>query len=119
MKTYYVYILKCADGLFYTGFTSDISRRFYEQQQGLNKDCFTFKRRPLELIFLQEFNDVKQAINFEKKIKRWSAKKKLALSNNDFNMLQILSECRNMTHSKFKPTPEEVSTALDPTKNKL
>ncbi|WP_339701634.1 GIY-YIG nuclease family protein [uncultured Marixanthomonas sp.] len=119
MKTYYVYILKCADGLFYTGFTNDISRRFNEHQQGLNKSCFTFKRRPLELIFHQEFNDVQQAIYFEKKIKRWSAKKKLALSNNDFNMLQILSKCRNMTHSKFKPTPEEVSTALDPTKNKL
>lgn len=103
MKTYYVYILKCSDGLTYTGVTNDISRRLEEHQNGLNKNCFTFKRRPLELIFQQEFNDINQAIYFEKKIKKWSGKKKLALSNDDFDMLQILAECRNATHSKYKP----------------
>jgi putative endonuclease len=51
----------------------------------------------------QEFNDVNQAIYFEKKIKKWSGKKKLALANGDFNMIQILSECRNATHSKYNP----------------
>ena len=115
MKSYYIYILKCADSLLYTGFTNNISRRFEEHQLGRSKSSFTYKRRPLELIFFQEFNDVKQAIYFEKKIKKWSAKKKLALANEDYNMLQILSECRNFTHSKYKPTNEEVSTALDQT----
>ena len=115
LKSYFVYILKCADDLLYTGITNDISRRFYEHQEGLNAICFTYKRRPLELIFQQEFNDVEQAIYFEKKIKRWSAKKKLALANNDFEMLQILAECRNLTHFKYRPTDEEVSTALDRT----
>lgn len=116
MKSYYVYILKCADNLLYTGFTNNITRRFEEHQLGLNKQCFTYKRRPLEIIFHQEFNDVKQAIYFEKKIKNWSAKKKLALANDNYDMLQILSECRNFTHSKYKPTNKEVSTALDQTK---
>ena len=101
MKTYYVYILKCSDGLTYTGITNNILRRFEEHQKGLNKNCFTFKRRPLELIFQQEFNDVEQAIYFEKKIKNWSGKKKLALANEEFDMLQILAECRNSTHSKY------------------
>ena len=101
MKTYYVYILKCSDGLTYTGVTNNISRRLEEHQRGLNKNCFTFKRRPLELIFNQEFNDVNQAIYFEKKIKNWSAKKKLSLANGDFDMLQILSECRNASRSKY------------------
>ncbi len=100
---YYVYILKCSDGLTYIGVTNNVSRRFEEHQRGLNENCFTFKRRPLELIFQQEFNDVEQAIYFEKKIKNWSAKKKLALANGNFDMLQILSECRNVTHSKYKP----------------
>jgi len=115
MKSYFIYILKCADGLLYTGFTNDISRRFNEHQLGLNKTSFTYKRRPLELIFQQEFKDVNQAIYFEKKIKHWSAKKKLALSTGDIEMLQILSECRNFTHYKFCPSKEEVSTALDQT----
>jgi putative endonuclease len=115
MKSYYIYIIKCSDNLLYTGFTNNITRRFNEHTEGLNKTCFTFKRRPLDLIFYQEFNDVKQAIYFEKRIKKWSAKKKLALANEDFDMLQILSECRNLTHSKYRPTSIEVSTALDQT----
>ena len=117
MNSYYIYILECSDGLLYTGFTNNISRRFDEHQNGLNKSCFTYKRRPLELLFYQEFNDVGQAIYFENKIKKWSAQKKRALANEDYDMLQILSEFRNMTHSKYKPTAEEVSTALDQTLN--
>lgn len=115
MKLYYVYILKCSDGLTYTGITNDISRRFEEHQKGLNKNSFTFKRRPILLIFKQEFNDVNQAICFEKKIKKWSGKKKLALANGDFYMIQILSECRNETHSKYNPETKKVSTVLDQT----
>ena len=103
MKLYYVYILKCSDGLLYTGITNNISKRLEEHQKGLNKNSFTFIRRPVELLFKQEFNDVNQAIYFEKKIKKWSAKKKLALANGDFDMLQILAECRNATHSKYNP----------------
>ena len=103
MKRYYVYILMCSDELLYTGMTNDLERRFNEHEKGLNKNCFTFKRRPLELIFSQEFKDVEQAIYFEKKIKKWSSKKKLALANGDYNMLEILSECRNATHYKYKP----------------
>ncbi len=103
MKTYFVYILQCSDGLTYTGITNSISRRFEEHQNGLNKTCFTYKRRPLELIFQQEFNNVEQAIYFEKKIKKWSAKKKFALANGEYDLLQILAECRNATHSNYKP----------------
>ncbi len=103
MKKYYVYILKCSDDLLYTGITNTIERRFEEHQNGLNKSCFTYKRRPLELIFNQVFNNVEQAIYFEKKIKKWSADKKRALANGDYNMIKILAECRNATHHKYKP----------------
>ena len=91
----------------YTGITNDIARRFDEHQQGLNRSCFTYKRRPVELIFHQEFNDVEQAIYFEKKIKKWSSKKKLALANDEYDLLQILAECRNVSHSDFKPTNKD------------
>ena len=101
MKTYYVYILRCKDDLLYVGMTNNLERRINEHKSGLNRNCFTFSRRPVELIFYQDFNDVEQAIYFEKKIKNWSQKKKLALADGDFDMLQILSECRNATHSKY------------------
>ncbi len=103
MNLYFVYILKCSDGLFYTGITDDISRRYAEHQNGFNKSAFTYRRRPVQLVFQQEFNDVLQAIHFEKKVKKWSAQKKLALINGDFDLLQILAECRNATHHKYNP----------------
>ena len=54
----------------------------------------------MSLEFYQEFNDVLQAIYFEKKIKGWTRAKKQALIKGDFDMLQMLSECRNSTHYK-------------------
>ncbi|MEO1010888.1 MAG: GIY-YIG nuclease family protein, partial [Bacteroidota bacterium] len=58
MKTYYVYILECCDGLLYTGFTNDLSRRFEEHRLGRNKSCFTYKRRPVKMLWNECFNDV-------------------------------------------------------------
>tara|TARA_R110000751_G_scaffold156704_1_gene262081 strand:+ start:2582 stop:2917 length:336 start_codon:yes stop_codon:yes gene_type:complete len=103
MKTYFVYILKCSDGSYYTGLTNNIESRINQHNSGLNTESYTFKRRPLNLVFSQDFSDVNQAIHFEKKIKKWSAKKKTALINGDHNLLQILAECRNVTHYKYKP----------------
>ena len=110
MKSYYVYILQCSDQYLYTGVTNNISRRILEHQQGLNISCYTYKRRPVELIFHQVFNDVNQAIYFEKKIKKWSRAKKLALGKADFDLLQILAECKNETTSKnYKLSPQTES----------
>lgn len=106
MKRYYVYILECSDKLFYTGITNNISRRIEEHNSGLNKNSFTYKRRPAILKFYQEFNDVVQAIYFEKKIKNWSANKKRALIEGEYNLLKILAECKNTSHYKFKPGKE-------------
>ncbi|NNG09184.1 MAG: GIY-YIG nuclease family protein [Arenibacter sp.] len=89
-----------------TGITNNLPRRLQEHQLGLNKTCFTYKRRPVKLIFEQKFNDVIQSIYFEKKLKKWSGKKKIALAKGHFDLLQILAECRNATHSDYKPENE-------------
>ena len=102
MYTYYVYILKCADDSFYTGITNNIELRLQQHQSGLDKDSYTYQRRPVEVKFQQKFNDVLEAISFEKKIKGWTRAKKIALIKGDFNKLQILAECRNATHYKYK-----------------
>ena len=102
MHYYYVYILKCHDGTFYTGITNNITRRIIEHQAGINEDCYTFFRRPVKLIFHQDFLEVEQAIYFEKKIKKWSHHKKEALANEKFHLLPKLSECKNETHCKNK-----------------
>ena len=106
MKRYYVYILECSDCLLNTGVTNNISRRLDEHQSGRNTDSFTFKRRPVELKFYQEFNDINQAIYFEKKLKKWSSKKKTALIEGNFDLLPILAECKNASHFRNKRKEE-------------
>jgi len=68
MYFYYVYILKCSDESYYTGITNNLEKRFNLHQFGFNKGSYAYNRRPLTLEFHQEFNDVLQAIYFEKKI---------------------------------------------------
>ncbi len=98
---FYVYIIECSDGLLYTGMTNNIARRLQEHNAGINPFSFTYKRRPVELLFHQDFNDVFQAYHFEARIKKWSAKKKRALAGDDFDLIKILAECQNATHSKY------------------
>lgn len=102
MKFYYVYILRCSDGSLYTGFANDLDRRVDEHNAGLYPIAYTYKRRPVVLVFYQDFTEPNQAIYFEKKLKRWSKAKKEALIVGDFDMLETLAECRNATHSKYK-----------------
>ncbi|WP_338062115.1 GIY-YIG nuclease family protein [Wocania ichthyoenteri] len=82
--------------------TNDLEKRTKEHTHGKYRDCYTYKRRPIEMKFYETFNNVLQAIYFEKKIKGWTRAKKEALISGDFNMLQILAECRNATHYKYK-----------------
>jgi putative endonuclease len=102
MKRYYVYILKCSDNSFYTGVTNDVDRRFNGHSFGLNKESYTYNKRPLELVFCTDFNDINQAIAFEKQLKGWSRKKKEAIINDKWEDLNKLAECLNMTsHTNF------------------
>ena len=95
-----VYILECADKTLYTGITNDIERRFREHQSGINPDSYTFSRRPVTLKYAEAFTDYKLAIEWEKRIKRWSAQKKWALIEENWDELCRLAECRNESHWK-------------------
>ncbi len=92
-------MLKCSDDSIYTGMTNSINRRLEEHRMGLNPDCYTFRKRPLHLIYHQEFMQFNQAEYYEKKIKKWSQGEKLALANKDFELLKDLSVCSNKSHS--------------------
>ncbi|MEO1487069.1 MAG: GIY-YIG nuclease family protein [Bacteroidota bacterium] len=103
MFTYYVYILRCKDDSYYTGITNNLVERFQQHQSGHNRNSYTFKRRPVVLEYCKEFDDVIEAINFEKRLKGWSRAKKQALIRKDFDKLQVFSECRNVSHHKYRP----------------
>jgi putative endonuclease len=99
MKSLYVYILKCNDDSYYTGVTNDLDRRIIEHNTGLVPGCYTWKRRPLELVWADCFSP-NQAIAIEKQIKGWARKKKEALIQGNWDVIQALSICRNESTSK-------------------
>ncbi len=92
MKSYFVYFLACRDESFYTGVTNNIERRIREHQSGFNQHCYTYRRRPVVLVFFEEYHNVLEAISREKQIKGWSRNKKKALINGDFDKLREYSK---------------------------
>ncbi|MEP1490414.1 MAG: GIY-YIG nuclease family protein [Algibacter sp.] len=98
MKTYYVYILKYSDSTYYTGITSNLTKRIVEHESGKQIDSYTYKRRPITLEFYAKFTNVDIAIQTEKQIKKWSRAKKEALIKNEFEKLP------NLAKKKFDKT---------------
>ena len=109
MKTYFVYILKCNDDSYYTGFTNNLERRLIEHDEGLNKEAYTHNKKPLTLVWFETFNDVNNAIATEKQIKGWSRRKKEALISENWDKLVLYSK----NYTEFGNTIDGSSTSSD------
>jgi len=77
-EPWFCYMLQCKDGSLYVGMTNDVAIRVQKHNRGLGPE-FTKKRRPVELIWSQEFTDRLAARDREVELKGWSRKKKLGL----------------------------------------
>ena len=88
--TFWVYMLECSDGSYYTGHTDELERRLGEHDAGLYPG-YTTKRRPLTLVFSQEFPTRLEALTAERQIKGWTRRKKQALIAGDWNEIVRLS----------------------------
>ena len=86
-KSHFVYILQCADRSYYTGMTSDLQLRFHEHIEGMDRSSYTFGRRPVTLVWCQEFSSHDGAFRAERQIKGWSRAKKEALIRDDLEAL--------------------------------
>ena len=79
IKAYYVYILASKrNGTLYIGITNSLIRRIY-QHKNEEMEGFTSKYHVHQLVYFQRFDDVKAAIRYEKRLKRWNRKWKLDL----------------------------------------
>ncbi|PIQ72895.1 hypothetical protein COY13_04515 [Candidatus Roizmanbacteria bacterium CG_4_10_14_0_2_um_filter_36_35] len=92
--SYLVYILKCSDNSYYVGITNNVEKRVWEHNQGIVRG-YTFKRKPVRLVYFQEFKDVNEAIAFEKQLKGWRRVKKEALINKNIDKLKKLTKGYN------------------------
>lgn len=75
---HYVYVLECADGSFYTGYTTDPERRVREHNAGEGAK-YTRGRTPVELVHTESFETRSAAMAREHAIKERSRAKKEAL----------------------------------------
>ncbi|MCO6186873.1 GIY-YIG nuclease family protein [Rhizobium sp. L1K21] len=86
-----VYILRCRDGSYYTGLTKqNIEARLWEHNEGIYQG-YTFKRRPVELVFMEVYDRIIDAIARERQIKGWNQRKKEALIALNYEGLPDLS----------------------------
>jgi len=75
---FFCYILECADGTFYTGWTTDPDRRLRTHNRGAGAH-YTRTRRPVQLVYIEIQPDRGQAMRRERQIKTFDRQRKKAL----------------------------------------
>ena len=83
-------MLRCADGSFYVGCTTNLDQRMGEHQAGVHEG-YTADRRPVELVWVETFQTIHDAIDCERQLKGWSRAKKMALISGDYTAIARLA----------------------------
>ena len=96
MKPFFVYMLKCADGSYYTGHTDNMESRLSAHQQGKG-GFYTSRRLPVEVAYVGTCGTRAEAIINERRIKGWIKVKKDALARGDWAEIDRLTN-----HNKEK-----------------
>lgn len=76
---YYVYILECADKSLYTGSTNDLQKRLKAHNESKTGARYTKSRRPVKLVYAEEYRTKPQALSREAEIKQLTREQKLLL----------------------------------------
>ena len=93
---FWVYILRCSDGSYYTGHTDNLERRISKYKAG---ECegYTASRLPVELAWSQECSTREEALSAEMQIKGWSRKKKEAMMRGEWAEVSRLAQSKSPT----------------------
>ncbi|HKL13484.1 MAG TPA: GIY-YIG nuclease family protein [Halanaerobiales bacterium] len=79
---HYVYIVKCADGTYYTGYTNNLKRRIKQHNEGEGAK-YTKGRRPVKLVHSEQFETQSKAMQREYEIKQFKKARKIEIINQD------------------------------------
>jgi putative endonuclease len=93
--SFWVYILKCADDSYYVGHTDNLETRMWHHADG-KITGYTSTRRPVTLVFSQDFPTREEALASERQIKGWSRKKKEAMMRGDWQEVSRLAQNREL-----------------------
>ena len=80
-KMNYTYIARCSDGTLYTGWTNDLKKRIKDHNEGRGAK-YTRSRRPVELVYFEEFYTKEEAMSREWTIKQMTRRKKEEMIRN-------------------------------------
>ena len=86
----FAYMVRCSDGSYYIGSTTNLDLRMRQHQSGEGA-AYTKRRRPVELVWFEEFSRVDQAFAREKQVQGWSRAKREALIAGNYQALPGLS----------------------------
>ncbi|ODN43555.1 GIY-YIG nuclease family protein [Piscirickettsia litoralis] len=97
MTTYYIYILECSNGALYTGYTTNLERRYQEHMQGSSKCKYTRAFPPKCLAACWQINGtLSNTLKIEALIKKLKRPKKLNLINSPE---RLLAQCHHITQA--------------------
>ncbi len=99
---FWVYMLRCADGSYYTGHTDNLELRLAQHHSG-DLPGYTHDRHPVHLAFSQDFPTREEALSMEQRLKGWSRAKKEALINNDWGEIKRLGRGKHLHQRKTPP----------------
>ena len=98
----WAYMLRCADGSYYVGCTTDLDGRMGHHIAGTFVG-YTSPRRPVEMVWADEFQTIHDAVDAEQRIKGWTRAKKEALIVGDWDTIVRLGS--RSKHSASFETP--------------
>jgi len=101
VTAFYVYILRCSDGSYYTGHTDNLEERIVKHQSG-EYGGYTSTHLPVELLWSQDCATREEALAAEQQIKGWSRKKKEAMMHGDWKAVRQIAWGTN------NPLPKEL-----------
>ncbi len=104
--SFYAYMLRCSDGSYYIGHTDALERRIAQHQHG-ELPGYTHNRRPVTLIWSQDFPSRIEALEAERQLKGWTRAKKEALAAGDWDAVRLLSRKSFDTGLRLRSAPTQ------------
>jgi len=110
---FHCYMLRCVDYSYYVGHTDDPDHRIAQHHAG-EIAGYTQNRRPVRLVFVQEFPTREEALAAERQLKGWSRAKKEALILQNWDRVKLLAQSRTKeTSAEQKRSPSTSSGRTD------
>ncbi|MES3100179.1 TrmH family RNA methyltransferase [Sphingomonas faeni] len=104
--SFYAYMLRCSDGSYYIGHTDSLERRIAQHQHG-ELPGYTHNRRPVTLMWSQDFPSRIEALAAERQLKGWTRAKKEALAVGDWDAVRFLARKSFDTGLRLRSAPTQ------------